>query len=81
MNLTLPNPYDFLPRFYRLVVVNILSSIVVPLAGLISTAFLGHLPESHHLPGVALAAVLFNYNNNIFGVLRMGTTGGGQRAH
>jgi MATE family multidrug resistance protein len=75
MNLTLPKQYEFLPRFYRLVVVNILSSIVVPLAGLISTAFLGHLPEIQHLPGVALAAVLFNYIYFIFGVLRMGTIG------
>jgi MATE family multidrug resistance protein len=75
MNLTLPNRYDFLPRFYRLVGVNILSSIVVPLAGLISTAFLGHLPEIHDLAGVALAAVLFNYIYFIFGVLRMGTIG------
>lgn len=75
MNLTLPNRYDFLPRFYRLVVVNILSSIVVPLAGLISTVFLGHLPEIHNLAGVALAAVLFNYIYFIFGVLQIGTIG------
>lgn len=75
MNLTLRNRYNFIPNFYRLVVINILSSIVVPLAGLMSTAFLGHLPEIDHLAGVALAAVLFNYIYFSFGVLRIGTIG------
>ena len=49
MNLTHPNQYDFLPRFYRLAIINILSNIVVPLAGLLSVAFLGHLTEIRHL--------------------------------
>lgn len=75
MNLTIPSRYNFLTHFYKLVVTNILSSIVVPLAGLISTAFLGHLPEIHHLAGVALSIILFNCIYFIFGVLRMGTIG------
>lgn len=48
---------------------------MVPLAGLMDVAFLGHLSEIHHLAGVALAMVLFNYLYWTFGFLRMGTTG------
>ncbi|MBD2101968.1 MATE family efflux transporter [Leptolyngbya sp. FACHB-261] len=48
---------------------------MVPLAGLVDVAFLGHLAEIRHLAGVALATVLFNYIYWTFGFLRMGTTG------
>ena len=48
---------------------------MVPLAGLMDVAFLGHLTEIRHLAGVTLAAVLFNYIYLTFGFLRMGTTG------
>jgi MATE family multidrug resistance protein len=47
----------------------------VPLAGLISVAFLGHLVEIRHLAGVTLSTVLFNYIYRTLGFLRMGTTG------
>lgn len=67
--------YDFLPRFFRLAIVNILSNLMVPLAGLISVAFLGHLGEIRHLAGVTLSTVLFNYIYRTLGFLRMGTTG------
>jgi MATE family multidrug resistance protein len=53
----------------------VLSNLLVPLAGLIDIAFLGHLSEVRHLAGVALATVLFNYIYWSFGFLRMGTTG------
>ncbi|MBD2462603.1 MATE family efflux transporter [Oscillatoria sp. FACHB-1407] len=66
---------DFYRSFGRLAVVNILSNLLVPLAGLIDIAFLGHLDEIRHLAGVALATVLFNYIYWTFGFLRMGTTG------
>jgi multidrug resistance protein, MATE family len=66
---------SFLRRFYRLAIVNILSNLMVPLAGLVDIAFLGHLTEIRHLAGVALATVLFNYFYWTFGFLRMGTTG------
>ncbi|WP_199295803.1 guanitoxin biosynthesis MATE family efflux transporter GntT [Trichocoleus sp. FACHB-591] len=66
---------DFLRRFSRLAIVNILSNLMVPLAGLVDVAFLGHLAEIRHLAGVALATVLFNYLYWTFGFLRMGTTG------
>ena len=48
---------------------------MVPLAGLIDTAFLGHLAEIRYLAGVALATVIFNVVYWSFGFLRMGTTG------
>ncbi|MBC7881456.1 MAG: MATE family efflux transporter [Anaerolineae bacterium] len=48
---------------------------MVPLAGLVDVAFLGHLTEIRNLAGVALATVLFDYLYWTFGFLRMGTTG------
>jgi len=48
---------------------------MVPLAGLIDTAFLGHLSEIKHLNGVALATVIFNVIYWGFNFFRMGTTG------
>lgn len=65
----------FLRHFFQLAIVNILSNLMVPLAGLVDVAFLGHLAEIRHLAGVALATVLFNYIYWTFGFLRMGTTG------
>jgi MATE family multidrug resistance protein len=65
----------FLASFFRLAAANIISNLMVPLAGLIDTAFLGHLAEIHHLAGVALATVIFNVVYWSFGFLRMGTTG------
>lgn len=64
-----------LSRFFRLAGANILSNLMVPLAGLVDTAFLGHLDAIHHLGGVALATVIFNVVYWSFGFLRMGTTG------
>ncbi len=70
-----PGGSDFHARFFQLASVNILSNLMVPLAGLVDVAFLGHLEEIRHLAGVALANVLFNYIYWTFGFLRMGTTG------
>lgn len=64
-----------IPRFFRLAAINILSNLMVPLAGLISVAFLGHLAELRHLTGVTLSTILFNYLYRTLGFLRMGTTG------
>ncbi len=75
MNITLPNQYDFLPRFSRLALVNVLSNIMEPLAGTISIAFLGHLTEIDHLAGVTLSATLFNIMYSVMSFLRMGITG------
>jgi multidrug resistance protein, MATE family len=62
-------------RFFQLAFINILSNLMVPLAGLMDVAFLGHLSEIRHLAGVTIATVLFNYIYWTFGFLRMGTTG------
>ncbi len=62
-------------RFARLSLYNVLANITVPIAALVDTALLGHLPEIRFLAGVALASVLFEYVYWTFGFLRMGTTG------
>lgn len=74
MQLTI-EPDNLVSRFFRLAVVNVLSNLLVPVAGLISIAFLGHLMEIRHLAGVTLSTVLFNYIYRTLGFLRMGTTG------
>ena len=61
--------------FARLGALNILSTITVPLAGLVDTAMLGHLPSEVSLAGVALGAIFFDYVFWSFGFLRMATTG------
>ncbi|MEO1094246.1 MAG: MATE family efflux transporter [Cyanobacteria bacterium J06638_28] len=68
-------------RFLRLAIANIISNLMVPLAGIIDTAFLGHLSEIHYLAGVAIATVIFNMVYWSFGFLRMGTTGLIAQAH
>ncbi|ASC73907.1 DNA damage-inducible protein F [Halomicronema hongdechloris C2206] len=72
--IALPLP-KFTAHFLRLAAANILSNLMVPLAGLIDTAFLGHLNDIRHLAGVALATVIFNVLYHSLGFLRMGTTG------
>ena len=74
MNFTLDkNKIDFLPRFYRLSFVAVLSNMMVPLAGLCDTAFLGHLKDIHPLAGVILASILFDYLYRILKFLRNST--------
>jgi len=62
-------------RFWRLSAFNISANLMVPLAGLVDTALLGHLSQIRYLAGVALGAILFDYLFWTFGLLRMGTTG------
>lgn len=66
---------NFRDRFARLATVNIVSNIMVPLAGLVDTAFLGHLAEIRYLAGAALASILFNLIYRTCRFLRMATTG------
>lgn len=69
-----PNVYrSFLPRFYRLATVSVLSNMMVPLAGLCDTAFLGHLQDLKYLAGVILASILFDYLYRILKFLRNST--------
>ncbi|MGB8690823.1 MAG: guanitoxin biosynthesis MATE family efflux transporter GntT [Microcoleus sp.] len=70
-----PKNPSFYRRFFRLAFFNILSNLIVPLAGLIDLAFLGHLGDIRYFTGVALATILFDYIYWTFGFLRMGTTG------
>ncbi|NET83513.1 MAG: MATE family efflux transporter, partial [Moorea sp. SIO1F2] len=69
------NQDNVLYRFWKLAIINILSNLTVPLAGLISVAFLGHLDQIRHLAGVVIATILFNFIYKSLGFLRMGTTG------
>jgi len=62
-------------RFLRLSLFNISSNLMVPVAGLVDTAFLGHLDDIRYLAGVAIATIIFNYLYWSFGFLRMSTTG------
>ncbi len=65
--------YQFLSRFYRLSLVSMLSNMMVPLAGLVDTAFLGHLADIKHLAGVILASILFDYLYRVLKFLRSST--------
>jgi multidrug resistance protein, MATE family len=73
MQFALPNLYNFLPRFYRLASVSVLSNMMVPLAGLVDIAFLGHLADIRHLAGVILATILFDYLYRVLKFLRSST--------
>ncbi|MDZ8027220.1 MAG: guanitoxin biosynthesis MATE family efflux transporter GntT [Nostoc sp. DedQUE11] len=75
MNLTLSEQYDFVPRFFRLAIANVVSNLMIPLAGLISVAFLGHLKDIDALAGVSIANILFGLVYLILEFLRMATTG------
>jgi MATE family multidrug resistance protein len=70
----LPDQYQFLPRFSRLSAISIFSNMMVPLAGLVDTAFLGHLADIRHLAGVILASILFDYLYRVLKFLRTSTT-------
>jgi multidrug resistance protein, MATE family len=59
----------------RLSIPNILSNIVIPLAGMVDVAIMGHLNSSLYIGAVALGAMIFNFIYWGFGFLRMSTTG------
>jgi len=46
---------------------------MVPLSGIVDTAFLGHLADIRHLEGVILASILFDYLYRILKFFRNGT--------
>jgi MATE family multidrug resistance protein len=52
---------SFIANFFKLSAINICSNLMVPIATLLDVAFLGHLSDVHHLAGVAIAALIFNY--------------------
>lgn len=73
MAIALPREYNFLSRFYRLASVSVLSNMMVPLAGLVDAAFLGHLNDIRHLAGVILASILFDYIYRVLKFIRTST--------
>ncbi len=73
--LSLNRTQGWIRPFCKLAIANTTSSLMVPLAGLIDTAFLGHLPDVRYLNGVALASIIFNVIYWSFNFFRMGTTG------
>jgi multidrug resistance protein, MATE family len=73
MQFAIPTQYNFLPRFYRLASVSVLSNMMVPLAGLVDIAFLGHLADIRYLAGVILATILFDYLYRVLKFLRSST--------
>lgn len=74
MTFSIPAQYrSFLPRFYKLAAVAVLSNMMVPLAGLFDAAFLGHLENIDYLAGVILAGLLFDYVYRILKFLRNST--------
>ncbi len=74
MTLAFPKTYPFLPRFFRLASIAILANMMVPLAGLVDTAFLGHLSDINYLAGVILGSILFDYLYRVLRFLRSSTT-------
>jgi multidrug resistance protein, MATE family len=70
-----PRSKGWMGAFFKLAIANTLSNLMVPLAGLIDTAFLGHLEDIRYLNGVALATIIFNVIYWSFNFFRMGTTG------
>jgi multidrug resistance protein, MATE family len=62
-------------KILRLSVPNILSNIVIPLAGMVDVAIMGHLNSSLYIGAIALGAMIFNFIYWGFGFLRMSTTG------
>jgi multidrug resistance protein, MATE family len=70
-----PRSKGWVRPFFRLAIANTTSNLMVPLAGLIDTAFLGHLEDIRYLNGVALATIIFNVIYWSFNFFRMGTTG------
>jgi len=74
MTFAIPNNYrSFLPRFYRLSLVGILSNLMIPLAGLFDAAFLGHLTNINDLAGVILSSLLFDYLYRVLKFIRNST--------
>ncbi|MDJ0590847.1 MAG: guanitoxin biosynthesis MATE family efflux transporter GntT [Pleurocapsa sp. MO_226.B13] len=74
LSFSLPSRYrSFLPRFSKLASVSIFSNMMVPLAGICDTAFLGHLSDIRHLAGVILGGILFDYLYRILKFFRNGT--------
>ncbi|GET39079.1 guanitoxin biosynthesis MATE family efflux transporter GntT [Microseira wollei] len=67
--------YNYIIRFFRLAIANTLSNIMIPLAGLISLTFVGHLSNASYLSGIIMGAILFDFIYQSLIFVRMATTG------
>lgn len=61
-------------KILQLALPNIITNITVPLLGMIDTAIVGHLSQSH-IGAIAIGTQIFNLIYWNFGFLRMGTSG------
>ena len=61
-------------KILQLALPNIITNITVPLLGMVDTAIVGHLSESH-IGAIAIGTQIFNLIYWNFGFLRMGTSG------
>jgi MATE family multidrug resistance protein len=75
-----PDPYSN-RAIWAIALPMIVSSVSVPLVGLVGTGVLGHLDDAVYLAAVAAAAQLFSILFVAFNFLRMGTTGITAQAH
>ncbi|MBP7103024.1 MAG: MATE family efflux transporter [Bacteroidales bacterium] len=62
-------------QILRLAIPNIITTITVPLLGMVDVAIVGHLGNEQYLGAIALGTMIFNLIYWNFGFLRMGTSG------
>lgn len=62
-------------KILNLAIPNIISSISVPLIGIVDMALMGRLPSADYIGGVALGSLILNFIYWGFGFLRFGTSG------
>jgi multidrug resistance protein, MATE family len=62
-------------KILDLAIPNIISSISVPLIGIVDMALMGRLPSPDYIGGVALGSLILNFIYWGFGFLRFGTSG------
>lgn len=65
---------DVHSELLRLTIPTIISTLAVPLLGMVDTAVLGRLPDVNQLAGAAAAGIILNVVMQMFFFLRMGTT-------
>jgi MATE family multidrug resistance protein len=62
-------------KILDLAIPNIISSISVPLIGIVDMALMGRMPSADYIGGVALGSLILNFVYWGFGFLRFGTSG------
>ena len=62
-------------QILRLAIPSILANITIPLVGLVDTAIVGHISDTHAIGGIAIGTMLFDLLYWNFGFLRVGTSG------